>query len=382
MSVSAYTRIKLIASPAEIAQHDNVFQHYPKGNQRVYYFCKIDRGAAYKIEEQEGYLGTDGCSPDIPVGSFDSLAQARRIKVTWNFWIGKRSINNTPVNGRILSKTAGDKSAPDSRQGLAEWPHYHPDIFSKGFAKLIKPSGPNQVVVKLSSDCCKDKVPTIAPTPGSWAFYEQRHQNFIERHKQCGGINNPPDYYLLYGKKYCERFVVSTNPKLSQRGKEWMMETLRLLQKFMNAGICDLSVSNIPLGLNNMQDRINAYGKGKEGFLSGIECRNDDFRLFAFATHPDAYRPKKMALLSCNDLMAIAATPDTAEWHGFTDNTWSKAGDTWDQAATVVQTMGASGVVTALKSCAAEMLKRYPESAVTPGSVQDIQSACFEDVFK
>jgi hypothetical protein len=131
-----------------------------------------------------------------------------------------------------------------------------------------------------------------------------------------------------------------------------------------------------------MQDRINAYGKGKEGFLSGIECRNDDFRLFAFATHPDAYRPKKMALLSCNDLMAIAATPDTAEWHGFTDNTWSKAGDTWDQAATVVQTMGASGVVTALKSCAAEMLKRYPESAVTPGSIQDIQSACFEDVFK
>ena len=383
MSFTAYTRIKIIASPEQIVRLDNVFQHYPVENNKnkVYYFCRIERGVPYASIEKKGFLDADLCSPNFPLGTFDTSAQAGRVKVTWDFWVGRTPINSTPVRGRVLIREPGDKNAPDSKKGLTEWPHYRPDIFAFGFAKPIKPDGPNQVKVTISSNCCKDRVPTIAPTPGTWVFYEQRHQNFIDRHKECGDGKFPPDYYLNYGKKYCERFVVSTRPKLSQRGKKWMFDTLKFLQEFMNEGVCDLSVKHIPLGLKNMQERINAYGKGETGFLNGIECRNDDFRLFAFATHPDAYRPAEMAKLSCHDLMAIAATPDTAEWHGFTDNTWSKAGDTWDQAATVVKTMGAGGIVKALKSCAAAILAQSPDRATTPYLSQDTQSTRFENIF-
>ena len=63
------------------------------------------------------------------------------------------------------------------------------------------------------------------------------------------------------------------------------------------------------------------------------------------------YRPNRMADLPCEDLLLIAATSDIAEWHGFTTNTWGKAGDTWEQAVSVVSAMEASNLVLAANQC-------------------------------
>lgn len=50
-------------------------------------------------------------------------------------------------------------------------------------------------------------------------------------------------------------------------------------------------------------------------FYTGIECRNADFRAFAFATHPDAYNPRKFKTLTCKDLITIGLTPsDEYKW--------------------------------------------------------------------
>jgi hypothetical protein len=68
--------------------------------------------------------------------------------------------------------------------------------------------------------------------------------------------------------------------------------------------------------------------------------------------HPDAYAPNEMLDLLCSDLIAIGRTPDFKEWHGFTSNTWSNAGDTWSQAGSVMYEMGVEGVAGVSARCA------------------------------
>ena len=53
MSFTAYTRIKIIASPEQIVRLDNVFQHYPVENNKnkVYYFCRIERGVPSQVQK-------------------------------------------------------------------------------------------------------------------------------------------------------------------------------------------------------------------------------------------------------------------------------------------------------------------------------------------
>ena len=198
---------------------------------------------------------------------------------------------------------------------------------------------------------CKEDVPSVSK--GKCNYYKLRYDNYQERHakhieqecckpkdemgyshkegysyktgRKVGGCV-APDYYLDYGFRYCTAFKEETYAKLSSVGQVWLEKVLKDLQKYMEQGVVDKSyVANLNTKYNSK------YGlKNKQEFYTGIECRNDDFRAFAFATHPDAYRPLKMQTLPCSDLLAIANTPAYKEW---------LSGATWEQAIIMGENM-------------------------------------------
>lgn len=179
-------------------------------------------------------------------------------------------------------------------------------------------------------EVCKKTPPSI-PT-GTCEYYKQRHDNFIQRHQYDSKSNpdNPPDYYMNYGFKYCSRFKRETYDKLSSGGKKWLNRTLKLLQNFMEQGVVKKNwIAKINTKFNEK------LGGDPSKFYTGIECRNGDFRAFAFATHPDAYDPTAMQTLPCSDLILIANTPDLKEWLSW---------DTWQQAGYVAENMEISDV--------------------------------------
>jgi hypothetical protein len=173
-------------------------------------------------------------------------------------------------------------------------------------------------------EICKKSVPAVAK--GSCEYYKSRNQNYIERHDVHDGSCKPPDYYLNYGFKYCSRFKKETYLNLSPQGKAWLDKTLILLQDFMEMGVVEMNyVATENLAFN---DRYK-LPKNSKAFYTGIECRNADFKAFAFATHPDAYRPKDMQNLPAEDLVRIGLTPDFGEWGDAA--TWEQAGIMWDK---------------------------------------------------
>jgi len=153
-------------------------------------------------------------------------------------------------------------------------------------------------------EVCKKAPPSMVT--GRCDYYQNRYDNYIERHRfdSKSGGDNPPNYYLNYGFKYCSKFSKETMPKLSPQGKIWLNNTLKKLQKLMEQGIVQKNYkSDINISFNEeyLIDGVNE-------FYTGIECRDEDFTQFAFATHPDAYTPKDFKNLTCNDLMEIGLT--------------------------------------------------------------------------
>lgn len=76
-------------------------------------------------------------------------------------------------------------------------------------------------------------------------------------------------------------------------------------------------------------------------FYTNIELNNKKFQEFAFATHPDAYNPKKMSELPISELFDILLTPDYEEYVGenYKATLW--------QAAIVVGNMAPDKVIVA-----------------------------------
>ena len=76
-------------------------------------------------------------------------------------------------------------------------------------------------------------------------------------------------------------------------------------------------------------------------FYTNIELNNKKFQEFAFATHPDAYNPKKMSELPISELFDILLTPDYEEFVGenYKATLW--------QAAIVVGNMAPDKVIVA-----------------------------------
>ena len=134
-------------------------------------------------------------------------------------------------------------------------------------------------------------LPRIAPAEilGMTGYYRWRYADFMRRHP---GLQEPdperiPDYYLGYGEKYVSRFSSELFPKLSEKGKKWLIST-RL---------------NLQLAIENR------LRKDPVAF-SSLEENPKAFRKFAFETHPASYLDSGLADLPLGDLIKIAKMPE------------------------------------------------------------------------
>ncbi|MBM4392000.1 MAG: hypothetical protein FJ090_12835 [Deltaproteobacteria bacterium] len=135
------------------------------------------------------------------------------------------------------------------------------------------------------------ETPAALPTPlpgsvGKITYYQDRNADYLRRHSSPP----PPDYYLNYGNKYARRFTTILRPKLSAEGQKWLDKAFILLQ-------------------NAIEGRLR---KDRTAFAS-LERNNDEFRAFAYGTHPDAYLDAGLKNLGPSDLALIASTPDVAD---------------------------------------------------------------------
>lgn len=223
---------------------------------------------------------------------------------------------------------------------------------------------------------CQDIEPPAAAAQiiGTCAYYKWRFENFMERHNNCE--HDPPDYYYgtmreieggygivdsfnewwtpsleeemgkeklteykrkhgtfkaipskSYGYKYCVRFTNVLMPTLSEDGKKWLRKAKILLQEYMEVGVVDKSFTSVRN--TDFNERYLLTSKiGLEKFYTKVEIRNDDFRDFAFATHPDAYLDAGMTGIPISDKIKVSLTPDFKEWG---------SGKTWEQAIIVME---------------------------------------------
>jgi hypothetical protein len=199
-----------------------------------------------------------------------------------------------------------------------------------GYRDSNQTAGSSVAQQECHEEVCKKTPPAMST--GKCTYYKNRHDNYIKRHQDDSktGGDNPPSYYLEYGFKYCSTFKEQTYNKFSAGGKVWLVKVLIKLQEFMEQGVVK----------KNWKAKVNRafnkkYLSKNTDFYIGIECRDADFRAFAFATHPDAYDPKAMQTLPCSDLILIASTPELKEWLSF---------DTWEQAGVMIKNMDVTNI--------------------------------------
>ena len=244
------------------------------------------------------------------------------------------------------------------------------------FINAIKAPNPYDTIAVSTTDDdqeeeqkCKAISPPAAPSKiiGTCQYYKWRFNNFMERHDTCK--HDPPDYYYgplreieggwgvvdavnewwtpslekemgneklveyqrphgvfrgvpskSYGYKYCVRFTSVLMPELSPEGKLWLALAKEKLQEYMELGVVKykyLSKRN-----KSYNKRYNLPKKLKT-FYSKIEERNDEFRDFAFATHPDAYLDAGLTGIPISDKIKVSLTPDFKEWGS--EKTWEQA---------------------------------------------------------
>lgn len=123
--------------------------------------------------------------------------------------------------------------------------------------------------------------PEVIGTP---EYYDARQEDHLARHE---GQPPPPDYYLEYGQKYCNRFSEDLFPKLSPAGQKW----------------CIATRMNLQLGLERQL-------LADPELYALTELDNARFRRLAFDTHPQAYLESGLADLPIADLVQITLTPD------------------------------------------------------------------------
>jgi uncharacterized protein YqjF (DUF2071 family) len=120
---------------------------------------------------------------------------------------------------------------------------------------------------------------------GSSDYYVARHNDFKARHPK----QDPPRYYLGYGCKYLDRFH-ELSPRLTDAGAKWVGRTTVLLQR-------------------KIEDRRH---DGPIEF-DDLEQHEDQFKTFAFETHPTAYLEAGLGKLPAEDVILIAGTPDAGD---------------------------------------------------------------------
>jgi len=133
-------------------------------------------------------------------------------------------------------------------------------------------------------------IPPLVPDEvlGTTGYYRWRHDNFITRHPnlQEPAAEFIPDYYLDYGEKYVIKFTDKLYPKLSAKGKPWLIRA-RL----------------------NLQVAIEDKCEKNPVSFGQLEEKPDSFRQFAFDSHQGAYLDAGLADLPLFDLIKIGMTP-------------------------------------------------------------------------
>ncbi|AOZ06169.1 hypothetical protein [Cupriavidus malaysiensis] len=154
--------------------------------------------------------------------------------------------------------------------------------------------------------------------PSSDSPLWSRGMNFMMRHIGCG--HQLPKYYVGYGYYYCSNYGEKLYPRLTAKGKTWLVDARRNLQKNMELGLAQNMMGDvilIPCRFNKRRGfRIQA--KRLE-----LELNGEDFKAFAFKTHVPAYLDGGLADLPPDDLLRIGGQPNTEEWLD---------GATWEQA--------------------------------------------------
>lgn len=141
-----------------------------------------------------------------------------------------------------------------------------------------------------------EKEHNIAPGCG---YYRRRYEMFLEDYPS----ETPPDYYLDYGEKYCNKFSRETYYKLSERGKKWLNDTKCALQQ-------------------RIEDMLS---KPKN---SEIEMLNEEFAEAAFEMHPEAYLKSGLADLTVGEWVDILSTAKKEFfWGNYKLKTWKQAGN-------------------------------------------------------
>ena len=195
------------------------------------------------------------------------------------------------------------------------------------------------VTQKISNTCNKHVTPAPNSAIGTIDYYYDekkanstapwlsRHFDFINRHKSCK--HTVPEYYLGYGNKYIRKFTNELSPKLSDAGKAWLIEARRLLQKYMEDGFVD-NVTKTKI-ITPCKAYPKASATIKTATTESLELDSDNFKTFAFGTHPAAYIDAGLGNLSLADLARIGLTPDFKEWFG---------ADSWAQLGEILRYLG------------------------------------------
>jgi hypothetical protein len=125
-------------------------------------------------------------------------------------------------------------------------------------------------------------LPAEIPT-GTRDYYKKRYDDFVRRNPGM----KPPDYYMEYGQKYCDRFSQLGPKDLTPKGLEWRDRCLKSLQEAIET--------------RRMEDPV--------GFAQ-LERDPEAFKKFAYDSHPDAYVQSGLYDLPAQDMMKIGTTPD------------------------------------------------------------------------
>jgi hypothetical protein len=124
---------------------------------------------------------------------------------------------------------------------------------------------------------------------GTLDYYKQRYDDFVRRNP---GVK-PPDYYLSYGDKYCQKFSQLGPKDLTPQGLKWRDATLKNLQNAIEK--------------KRMED--------PEGFAK-LERDPAAFKKFCYDSHPDAYIQGGLFKLPAQDLLKIGSTPELRDLLG------------------------------------------------------------------
>ncbi|MCY1363758.1 hypothetical protein D3C81_1244810 [compost metagenome] len=155
--------------------------------------------------------------------------------------------------------------------------------------------------------------------PSSNSPLWSRGTNFMMRHIGCR--HQMPKYYVGYGYYYCSNYGEKLYPRLTTKGKVWLVQARILLQRNMERGLSqnmEGDTITIPCKYNKNRGFVMSATKHQ------LELDGDTFKAFAFKTHVPSYLDGGLASLDVDDLARIAGQPNIEEWLD---------GATWEQAA-------------------------------------------------